>query len=240
MPNNTLPTYKSIWNTLSVVDVSDVVQHKNDCMYLQWMRAWAILMDYYPQATYHFSEDKSEPDGTMTVGCTIKIGDAQRSMFLPVMTGFRNSAKPHPDSRCIGDNKMRCFVKCIAMFGLGASIFYGELCAAESETESGTEPEQQKPNENAGFTSHRSTGVPPEQMEQQQQASPLVTHLLQSNISKTEAFEAGKYAFVNLYEFEQWVISKKGMRFEDLGHDSRERMIEFFGKFTSRNDWPIF
>ncbi len=237
MPNNTLPTYESIWKTLKAVDVSDVVQTKNDCMYLQWMRAWSILMDHYPQAIYKYGEPVVEPDGTMTVSCTIKIGDAQREMFLPVMTGFRNSAKPHPDARCIGDNKMRCFVKCMAMFGLGSSIFYGELCAPH-----GTEVEQQKPFKNMDKTNYRSSVVPLEQVEQQvgQQAAPLIPHLLQSPISKTACFEAGKYAFVNLYEFEQWVISKKGMRFEDLGHESRERMIQFFGNYASRDQWPNF
>jgi hypothetical protein len=240
-------TYASIWDTLHKLDVSDVIMHKNGNMYLQWMRAWSLLMDHYPEATFEFLENKSEPDGTMTVGCVVKIGDCQREMFLSVMTGFRNSAMPNPDSRCIGDNKMRCLVKCLAMFGLGACIFYGELCAPDSGTDLGTEVERfnevHKTPENTGFGDVRSVPLVVEQVEQvlmEQQASALTTHLLQSPIAKTEAFEAGKYAFVNLYEFEQWVISKKGMRFEDLGHESRLRMIEFFGKYTSRNEWPIF
>ena len=232
--SKTLPTYESIWDTLNSLDVSHLVRNKNDCMYLQWMKAWSMLMKFYPEATYHFGENKSEPDGTMTVSCAVTIGGAKREMFLPVMTGFRSIAKPHPDARQIGDSKMRCLVKCLAMFGLGASLYYGELCAPESGTEVEHKPEQPKPFENKGLTHHGSTSVPVEQQVEQQ------TAMLQSPISKTVAYEAGKYAFVNLYEFEQWVISKKGMRFEDLGHDSRERMIEFFGKFTSRNDWPIF
>jgi hypothetical protein len=39
---------------------------------------------------------------------------------------YKNNAIPSPNSRQISDNKMRCLVKCIGMFGLGHYIYAGE------------------------------------------------------------------------------------------------------------------
>ena len=46
-------------------------------------------------------------------------------MWLPVMDN-RNKAVVNPTSRDVSDARMRCLVKCIAMFGLGHYIYAGE------------------------------------------------------------------------------------------------------------------
>jgi hypothetical protein len=46
-------------------------------------------------------------------------------MWLPVMD-FRHKAIANPDARAISDAKMRCMVKCFALFGLGHYIYAGE------------------------------------------------------------------------------------------------------------------
>ena len=48
-----------------------------------------------------------------------------RHMWLPVMD-HRNKAIPNPDKFAINSSKMRCLVKCFAMFGLGHYIYAGE------------------------------------------------------------------------------------------------------------------
>jgi hypothetical protein len=53
------------------------------------------------------------------------IGQCHRMMWLPVMD-HRNNAIKNPDARKISDTKMRCLVKCLAMFGLGHYIYAGE------------------------------------------------------------------------------------------------------------------
>lgn len=82
-------------------------------------------MNHYPESIYRFDPYSVHHDGTVTVYCTVMIGDMSRTMWLPVMDN-RNNAIKNPDSRKISDTKMRCLVKCIAMFGLGLYIYAGE------------------------------------------------------------------------------------------------------------------
>lgn len=120
--------YKQIWDELSVINVSEHVEKKMNLSYLSWAWAYGTLMKYYPHNSYSFTQN-IEADGTVTVECmlTIHQGDevAIRSMWLPVMDN-KNQAIQNPTARQISDNKMRCFVKCIAMFGLGHYIYAGE------------------------------------------------------------------------------------------------------------------
>jgi hypothetical protein len=45
-------------------------------------------------------------------------------MRLPVMD-YKNNPVVNPHARQVSDNAMRCLVKCVAMFGLGISVFTG-------------------------------------------------------------------------------------------------------------------
>lgn len=120
------PTYAEIWATLSKIDVSKHVEKKQGLSYLSWAWAWGVLMQHYPQAEYDFTDHQElHPDGSVTVHCTVMIGSCVRSMWLPVMD-HRNNAIKNPDARKISDTKMRCLVKCLAMFGLGHYIYAGE------------------------------------------------------------------------------------------------------------------
>ena len=120
--------YKQIWDELSVIDVNEHVEKKMNLSYLSWAWAYSTLMKYYPHNSYSFNQTV-EADGSVTVECmlTIHQGDevAVRSMWLPVMDN-KNQAIANPSARQISDNKMRCLVKCIAMFGLGHYIYAGE------------------------------------------------------------------------------------------------------------------
>ena len=120
-----MTTFSEIWKTLSAIDVSDKLEKKQNMSYLPWSWAWGVLMDYYPQATYEFQENTIEKDGTVSVNITMDIDGNRRSMWLPVM-GNGNKAIPNPDALIINKNKMRCLVKCIAMYGLGHYIYAGE------------------------------------------------------------------------------------------------------------------
>lgn len=122
-------TYESIWQTLVQVDVSKHVEKKNGLSYLSWAWAWGVLMQHYPTATYEFDPHEMHTDNTVTVHCTVRIGNCHRSMWLPVMD-FKNAAIRNPDARKISDTRMRCLVKCISMFGLGHAIYAGEDIAA--------------------------------------------------------------------------------------------------------------
>ena len=125
-----------IWADLSPINVNDHVQKKGNLSYLSWTWAWSTLMSKYPES-YYFFEDRKFDDGSVEVTCVLTIHDGEesvtRSMWLPVMD-HRNKSIINPDSRAISDSKMRCLVKCLAMYGLGFYIYAGEdLPEAEKE-----------------------------------------------------------------------------------------------------------
>ena len=126
-------TFASIWATLSQVDVSDRIEKKGDLNFLSWSWAWGTLMEHYPQAEYSFQEPESATDGSLMVYCTITIDALSRQMWLPVMD-FKNRAIPNPNAFQVNTARMRCLVKCLAMFGLGHYIYAGEdLPSAEAD-----------------------------------------------------------------------------------------------------------
>jgi hypothetical protein len=131
-----MSTYKEVWENLRTVDCSSNIQKKNGLSYLSWTWAWSAIMEEYPEATYHFPDSEIHGDGTVTVHCTINIGELERTMWLPVMSGFKNAAVSNPSARDIGDSKMRCLVKCMAMFGLGHYIYAGEDLPPDSKGDS--------------------------------------------------------------------------------------------------------
>jgi len=53
---------------------------------------------------------------------SVKIGKLVRSMPLPVMD-YKNNPVVNPTSKQVSDNRMRCLVKNIAMFGLGMGVY---------------------------------------------------------------------------------------------------------------------
>jgi hypothetical protein len=127
--------YRNIWETLSKIDVSKHVEKKNGLSYLSWAWAWGVLMEHFPHAEYSFSSPELHQDGTVTIHCDVMIGNCLRTMWLPVMD-YKNNAIKNPDARKISDTKMRTFVKCLAMFGLGHYIYAGEDINPSTESES--------------------------------------------------------------------------------------------------------
>ena len=120
---------KKIWETLSSINVNTKVEKKNGFSYLSWAWAWQVLMENFPESTYTIHEEKYFSDGTCEVGVTVTITENENSlsrfMWLPVID-YRNEPIKNPNAFAISKNKMRCLVKCLAMFGLGAYIYAGE------------------------------------------------------------------------------------------------------------------
>jgi len=135
MSEETIYTFKEVWDTLSHIDVSKHIKKKNNLSYLSWTFAHQVMMENFPEYEYAFTGTEYHNDASATVHCTVRIGNLERTMFLPVMTGFTNAAVKDPTARDIGDSNMRCLVKAFAMFGLGHYIYAGEdLPSASSET----------------------------------------------------------------------------------------------------------
>lgn len=113
---------KGVWQT------TEQVLH-----YYNWAACWHDLVKEFPDATYTFREFEREgklydvryyPDKTAAVECEVTVQGVTHAMWLPVMD-YQNKSIQNPDSRAINDAKMRCLVKCIAMFGLGLDIYMG-------------------------------------------------------------------------------------------------------------------
>ena len=144
--------YKTVWDTLSKVDVSEHTEKKMNLTYLSWAWAWGVLMEHYPEAKYSFYEDDNHvpfvtlPDGTCEVRCRVSIGDLVREMWLPIMN-HKNQPVINPNSFQVNTSKMRCLTKCLGMWGLGHYIYAGEdLPDADAKEEKpvGKKPEPKK------------------------------------------------------------------------------------------------
>ena len=131
---------KSIWATLSAIDCSAHIEKKGKFSYLAWTWAWAMVKENYPRAYYSLSDDIVYSDGTMEVRVTVGIPEGDdiigltHQMWLPVLD-FQNKAIPNPNAFDINSARMRCLVKCLAMFGLGHYIYAGESAPQEPKVE---------------------------------------------------------------------------------------------------------
>jgi len=136
----------SIWATLSSIDCSEHIEKKGQFSYLAWTWAWAMVKERYPTSHYRLEDDITYPDGTMEVRVTVTVGDNRRvagtdvgtclshTMWLPVLD-FKNKAIQNPNAFDINSARMRCLVKCLAMFGLGHYIYAGESAPQERVVE---------------------------------------------------------------------------------------------------------
>ena len=141
-------TEKSVFETLSAINVNDKVEQKNGLTYLSWAWAWAEVKKNYPSATYKVVKDEASNmpfvgDAHMGYMCSteVTIKGETLEMWLPVMDGAnkamkleayeyttRYGKKSVQGATMFDINKtiMRCLVKNLAMFGLGHYIYAGE------------------------------------------------------------------------------------------------------------------
>jgi hypothetical protein len=139
---------KSVFETLSAINVNDKVEQKNGQTYLSWAWSWAEVKKNYPSATYKVVKDEASNmpfvfDPHMGYMCSteVTIQEQTLEMWLPVMDGAnkamkleayeyttRYGKKSVQGATMFDINKtiMRCLVKNLAMFGLGHYIYAGE------------------------------------------------------------------------------------------------------------------
>jgi hypothetical protein len=139
---------KSIFETLSAINVNDKVEKKSNLTYLSWAWAWGEVKKTFPSAVYDvvFDTNTNKPyfyDENLgyMVMTSVTIEGQTLEMWLPVMDGANQAMKAHSyeyttrygvktvDAATMFDiNKtlMRCLTKNLAMFGLGHYIYAGE------------------------------------------------------------------------------------------------------------------
>ena len=115
----------SVWTKLSSINVNENTEKKGMFTYLSWAWAWGIVKENYPAATYEVHDNIFYPDDSVETRVSVTIEDQTHTMWLPVMDN-KNKPIHGPHARDISDTRMRCFVKAIAMHGLGHYIYAGE------------------------------------------------------------------------------------------------------------------
>jgi len=93
---------KELQDKLLNMDVSKLTEKKNKLTYLSWAKAWRIVLEEYPDATYNI---KKNPQGTPEFGSSkfgymvytdVTIEGITREMWLFVMDGANKSLKDEP------------------------------------------------------------------------------------------------------------------------------------------------
>lgn len=123
---------KTIFQTLSEIDISPKIKQKNKMDYLPWSSAWDFVKSKYPTATYSIIKTEEgciyHNDGrTCWVETSMTIDGETQTEILPVLD-FRNQAIGYDKVTTSDVNKSikRCLVKNLALFGLGLSLWNGE------------------------------------------------------------------------------------------------------------------
>ena len=121
---------KSVFETLSAVDVSAYIEKKGKFNYLSWSDAVTELLRAYPEATWSVINDVNGlPYITAPNGCFVTVEviveGISRTQVHPVLD-FRNNAIPEPNPMQINTSIQRCLAKAISLQGLGLHVYRGE------------------------------------------------------------------------------------------------------------------
>ncbi len=130
---------KSVFDTLSQINVNDHTEKKGKFTYLSWAWAWATLKKHYPNSTFekhqfHHQNSSSisgtapymiDVSGYAYVQASVTVEGITLSETFPVLD---NNNKPiaNPKSFDVNTALQRCLVKAIAYHGLGLYIYAGE------------------------------------------------------------------------------------------------------------------
>lgn len=122
---------KSVYETLSKINVNGHTEKKNGLTYLSWAWAWAEVKKNYPEANYTIYEKDGMNYFTDGRTCWVKTGVTIEGLehieYLPVMDA-RNRSIPLEAVTSFDVNKaiQRSLTKAAARHGLGLYIYAGE------------------------------------------------------------------------------------------------------------------
>lgn len=137
MTENKILTFEEI----NRIDVSKHVEQKMGLSYLSW--AWAhaemkkidekstITIHEFPEyikvgdTVQTLNKPFLRDDGGAWVKVSVTLNNRTETEWLPVMD-MRNKAMANPDAMAINKAHKRCFVKALALHGLGLYIYAGE------------------------------------------------------------------------------------------------------------------
>ena len=127
---------ENYFKELYSIDVNEFVKKKNGQNFLPWAKAWAIVKELYPDATYQKYE-RTTPEGlivnyftdgrTCWVKTGVTINGIEHTEDLPIMD-FKNNSSPLENVTSQDVNKaiQRSLTKACARHGVGLYLYEGE------------------------------------------------------------------------------------------------------------------
>lgn len=140
---------KSVFETLSNIEVKNKVRQKGNFWYVSWSNAVRELLKHYPEANWEFTKFDGMPYLKTSAGCfvecTVTVGGIGRTQMLPVLD-FKNQSVSDPDATQINKSQQRALTKAIALHGFGLELWAGEDLdrAEEEQKQDATKQPQQK------------------------------------------------------------------------------------------------
>jgi hypothetical protein len=122
---------KSVWETLSSINVNEHTEKKNGLTYLSWAWAWGMLKKHYPTAQFqkHITEKGlpyfKDEQGFAYVAVSVTVEEQTHTEVFPVLD-YKNKAVQNPDAFAVNSALQRCLAKAISYHGLGHYIYAGE------------------------------------------------------------------------------------------------------------------
>ena len=140
---------KSVFKTLSTINVNKNTEKKNGLTYLSWAWAWAEVKKNYPDANYTVYETPNGriywDDGrTAWVKTGVTINGLEHIEYLPVLDAASKRSLPLESITSWDVNKaiQRSLTKAAARHGLGLYVYAGEdLPEGEEEPKKAEKPE---------------------------------------------------------------------------------------------------
>ncbi len=138
---------KSIYHTLSSVEMGQHKKTVQNQTYIPWGKQWGELLKHYPEATYEVHENEvGDPFTVSTMGVMVKVSvtieNITRTINYPVLDSGNKAMKIEAYSyttkkgdkhveACstfnINTSIMRALTKCIALHGLSLYIYQDEI-----------------------------------------------------------------------------------------------------------------
>jgi hypothetical protein len=139
-------TERNAFAALASVDVSGHLEKKGPYSYLSWPYAVAELRKAEPTATWEVMRWNGLPylqtEAGSFVEVAVTVNGIRLTQLLPVLDG-KNRVILAPNAFDINSSIQRCLVKCIALHGLGLSIYAGEDIPMADQAE----PEPARPRQ---------------------------------------------------------------------------------------------
>jgi hypothetical protein len=147
---------KSVWETLSAINVNEHTEKKNGLTYLSWAWAWGMLKKHYPEAQFQKHTDSNglpyfkDEHGFAFVIVSVEVDGLTHTEVFPVLD-HRNRAIQNPDAFAVNASMQRALTKAISYHGLGHYIYAGEDLPTDGEPAPKAAPQKESAGQGAGM-----------------------------------------------------------------------------------------